>query len=277
MRLRCLPALLAVAGLAAADTLTLRSGQTVEGSYLGGTARQIKMVVGDQIKTYDVDDVLSLAFEGVQAAAPAPAPGPAAAIEDESRKILRIEPSEAARVSAPAAPAAPAPSGTQLAAGTNITIRMIDGVDAKQARVGQTFRASVDDPVLLGEREVIPKGADAVTKLVELQEAGKIAGGGQLTLDLVSVTVNGRPVEVNSQSVTQAGESGKKDSAKVIGGTAALGTIIGAIAGGGKGAAVGALSGAAAGTAVRVITSGADVKIPSETRLTFTLQQPVRL
>jgi hypothetical protein len=112
---------------------------------------------------------------------------------------------------------------------------------------------------------------------VDMQQAGKIAGGGQLTLNLVSVTVNGKPVEVNSQSVTQAGESGKKDSAKVIGGTAALGAIIGAIAGGGKGAAIGGLSGAAAGTAVRVITSGAEVKIPSETRLTFTLDQPIRI
>jgi hypothetical protein len=91
------------------------------------------------------------------------------------------------------------------------------------------------------------------------------------------VNANGRTVDVNSESVTQAGESGKGDSAKVIGGTAALGAIIGAIAGGGKGAAIGAVSGAGAGTAVRVLTSGAEVRIPSETRLTFTLQSPVKL
>lgn len=259
--------LVAAAGVVSADTLTLRDGQTVQGSYLGGTSRQIRMVVGDSIRTFDVGDVLSLTFEGSQAAAPAPAVIERSA---DTQKILRPEP-------APEPARASAWTRTELPAGTNITIRMIDDVDAKVARVGQTFRGSVDDPVMVGDREVIPKGADVVTKLVELQEAGKIAGGGQLTLDLVSVTVNGRPVELNTQSVTQAGESGKKDSAKVIGGTAALGTIIGAIAGGGKGAAVGALSGAAAGTAVRVVTSGANVKIPAETRLTFTLQQAVRL
>ena len=130
---------------------------------------------------------------------------------------------------------------------------------------------------MLGERTVVPRGADVVTRLVEVKDANKISGGGHLTLVLASVNVNGRTVDVDSESVTHAGESGKGDSAKVIGGTAALGAIIGAIAGGGKGAAIGAVSGAGAGTAVRVLTSGAEVKIPSETRLTFTLQSPVKL
>ncbi len=292
MRVRYLLFMFTVVSLVSADTLTLRNGQTVEGSYLGGTSRQVKMAVGDSIRVFDVGDVLSISFEGGQptaaAAPPQPAPPaaparpampaipapPAPPASPDTGKILHVGPEDSARA---ATPATAAPAGTELPAGTNVTIRMIDDVDAKVAQVGQTFRGSIDDPVMLGDRVVIPKGADVVTKLVELQEAGKIVGGGQLTLDLVSVTLNGRPVDLSTQSVTQAGESGKKDSAKVIGGTAALGTIIGAIAGGGKGAAIGAISGAAAGTAVRVVTSGANVKIPAETRLTFTLQQPVRL
>ena len=63
----------------------------------------------------------------------------------------------------------------------------------------------------------------------------------------------------------------------MIGGGAALGAIIGALAGGGKGAAIGAVTGAGAGTAVQVATKGERVKIPSETRLTFTLEYPVRI
>jgi hypothetical protein len=56
-----------------------------------------------------------------------------------------------------------------------------------------------------------------------------------------------------------------------------VGAIIGAIAGGGKGAAIGAASGAAVGGTAQAVTKGQVVKIPSETRLTFTLQQPVQL
>jgi hypothetical protein len=46
------------------------------------------------------------------------------------------------------------------------------------------------------------------------------------------------------------------------------------VAGGGKGAAIGAAVGGGAGTGVQVFTKGQQVKIPSETRLDFTLEQP---
>jgi hypothetical protein len=154
---------------------------------------------------------------------------------------------------------------------------MIDDVDSKVNETGQKFRATVDEPVMVGGEVLIPRGADAITRLAELKTPGKIAGGGEMTLALFSVTVNGQSVEVNAQEVTTTGESRKGESAKVIGGTAALGAIIGAIAGGGKGAAIGGVSGAGAGTAVQVLTQGTRVRIPSETRLTFTLQQGVRI
>jgi hypothetical protein len=155
---------------------------------------------------------------------------------------------------------------------------MIDSVDSERDTVGQTFRASIDEPVTDGRgNTLIPRGADVVVKLVDDQQSGKIEGRTILTLDLVSVVVNGRPVEIDTQSITEQSGSRTARSAKVIGGTAALGAIIGAIAGGGKGAAIGAGAGAGAGTVAQVATKGQRVRIPSETRLTFTLQQAVRL
>jgi hypothetical protein len=280
MKIRLLFAILITLSLASADTLTLRNGRTVQGSYLGGNSRQIRMVVGDSIQTFDVGEVASIQFE-----APKAVEQGQLSTQDEPAPVYRvnpvIKPRPAATAAAPAPATAPAPAASaavnQIPAGTNITIRMIDDVDSKVANVGQTFRASVDEPVIVDGRVVVPRGADVVTKLVELQEPGKIAGGGQLTLDLASITINGQPVPVNSQSVTTTGESRKGESAKVIGGTAALGAIIGAIAGGGKGAAIGAIAGGGAGTAVQVMTQGPRVRVPSESRLTFTLQQPVSL
>jgi hypothetical protein len=91
------------------------------------------------------------------------------------------------------------------------------------------------------------------------------------------VEVDGKPVSVITQGVTTAGQSRTGQTAKVVGGTAALGAIIGAIAGGGRGAAIGAGAGAGAGTAIQVLTKGTRVRVPSETRLTFTLQQRIPL
>jgi len=83
-------------------------------------------------------------------------------------------------------------------------------------------------------------------------------------------------VDVNTTDVSQQSGSRGARSGKVIGCTAVLGTIIGALAGGGRGAAIGAVSGAAVGTGAEVLTKGQRVRIPSETRLTFTLQQPLQ-
>jgi outer membrane lipoprotein SlyB len=112
--------------------------------------------------------------------------------------------------------------------------------------------------------------------LVDDKQSGKIEGRTVLTLDLLQVQVNGRMVDVNTTDVSQQSGSRGARSGKVIGGTAALGTIIGALAGGGRGAAIGAVSGAAVGTGAEVLTKGQRVRIPSETRLTFTLQQPLQ-
>jgi hypothetical protein len=57
-------AILALACVAAcqADTLMLRNGQVVQGTYMGGTARTVKMQVDDTVKTYDVTDIATLQF-----------------------------------------------------------------------------------------------------------------------------------------------------------------------------------------------------------------------
>src|SRR5579885_1282549 len=261
------------AGAASADVITMRNGQTIYGTYIGGNARQIRFDVGGgQIQTFDIGQVQAISFgdSGSQTGqqygnapsynAPAPYPPPA----------------PPPQYGAPTPPPPPSAAGLTIPADTRVTIRMIDPVDSETARLGQTFRASLDEPIEVNGQLVAPRGADVLTKLVQDQRSGKIEGRTALTLALVNISSNGQRVPVTSTDVTeQSGSQGAK-SAKVIGGTAALGTIIGALAGGGKGAAIGAVSGAGAGGAVQALTSGQSVKIPSETRLTFRLQNPVQ-
>ena len=276
--MRLLSAFLLLASVGLADTVTFRDGHTVNGSFLGGDARTIRIAVGDRVENYPIGDVVSLTFGG-----PAISAAPARdERRDDRRDDRRLDPRPETRPD-------PRPDtrrddrqdfggGTTLASGTVLMIRMVDSVDSERDKVGQTFRASLDEPVVdAGGNTVIPRGADVFVKLVDDQQSGKLAGRTILTMDLVSVRVNGRDVEIDTQSITQQSGSRTGRSGKVIGGTAALGAIIGAIAGGGKGAAIGAGAGAGAGTVAEVATKGQRVRIPSETRLTFTLQQPVRL
>ena len=255
----------AAAALASADTLTLRSGEVVQGTFLGGTARQIRMDLGGDIRTYDIGQVQSLTFSDTSYQQP-----PARGTYNDARRDQSPQPSLGAYPPAGAL-------GISIPADTTVTVRMIDAVNSDTARLGQTFRASLDEPIVVNGQEVVPRGADVLTKLVTDERSGKIEGRTVLTLALSTITVNGWPVDVTSNDVQTASNSRGGRSAKVIGGATALGAIIGGIAGGGKGAAIGAGSGAAVGAGTEVMTGGQKVKIPSETRLTFRLQNPVQL
>jgi hypothetical protein len=168
-------------------------------------------------------------------------------------------------------------NGRELAKGAEIVVRLIDGIDSEKSKEGDTFRASLDEPLMIEGETLAPKGADATVKLVAAQESGKLTGRTELTVALVSVAVGGRRLEVNTSTVSQASGSRGERTAKVAVGTAAVGAIIGAIAGGGQGAAIGAGAGAAAGAGSQVFMKGQRVNIPSETILTFTTDAPVKL
>jgi hypothetical protein len=258
----------AAATLGFADTLYMKDGRVVAGTYLGGTARQVRMEVGDQVQSYDLTDVAKIEF---QSAATAPSHRDVQQREVESNRVKLMRPDPSARP-------APAQSSYTIPAGTVLKIRMIDSVDSEVSQLGQTFQASLDDPIVGSNGEtLVARGADVVAKLVEEKQSGKISGRAELTLDLVSIRINGRMVDLNTEEVTTSSESRGSKSGKVIGGTAAVGAILGGIFGGGRGAAIGAASGAGAGGAVQVLTKGQRVRIPAETRLSFTLQNPVRI
>ena len=235
---------LAMTGMAA-DTAVLKDGRVITGTYLGGSPREVKIEVGDQIQPFDVAGILTIQFGASRKGSERQASAPAASIV--------------------------------LPAGTKLAIRMIDPVDSERNSVGQIFAASLDEPVMIDGETVIPRGGDVVVKLVDDKESGKLTGRTTLTLDLVSLKVNGRTVDVNTDTVTEASSSRGARTGKVAGGTALFGTIIGAIAGGGKGAAIGLGAGAAAGLGAEIVTKGQRVRIPSETRLVFVLENAVRL
>ncbi|HLG97230.1 MAG TPA: hypothetical protein VKX49_13040 [Bryobacteraceae bacterium] len=275
MRLRLTILSAAVALLSYGDTLTLRNGRVVHGDYIGGDARHVRFTVGDRVETYSIEDIDNLQFGGEKLRSDAPqpsgfAPEPARAAAPAPARSYDRDRDGDQRPS-------PQAYAAQIPVGTQITVRMIDAVNSEETRLGQTFRASVDEPVIIGDQTVVPRGADAVVKLVEDRQSGKFEGRTVLTLVLQQVMANGRMVDVTTGDVAESSNSRGSRTAKVVGGTTALGAIVGAIAGGGKGAAIGAASGAAVGGTAQAVTRGQVVKIPSETRLTFTVQQPVQL
>ena len=192
-------------------------------------------------------------------------------------------PPVAAAVPAPAAVAAPAPPPrpqartVEVPAGTTLRIQMIDSVDSAVNHTGEEFHASLDAPIVVDNEVIVPKGADVTVRLVQASSAGHISGRSELRLELVKMDFQGRSYALVSSTYDEVGTSRGKRTAATVGGGAGLGALIGAIAGGGKGAAIGAGVGAASGGVYQGVTKGKQVKIPSETKLDFRLEQPLSL
>lgn len=214
------------------------------------------------------------------AAAPAPA-APPQAVPASPAPTPPAAPATPAPTAAPSAPAPTPPPAPQpqekvtIPSGTVVTIRMVDNIDSSRNKPGEEFAATLDAPIAIDDRVLGTRGADARIRLVDAKSAGTMTGQSELQLELINVTINGVPYETHSGYYQQHGASRGTRTAETVGGGAILGALIGGILGHGKGAAIGSIAGAGAGTAVQVSTKGQQVKVPTETRLDFTLTGPV--
>jgi hypothetical protein len=182
-------------------------------------------------------------------------------------------------VEPPPPPPAPIPvidtKQVTVPSGTSVTILMVDSVDSRTSRVGDTFRATIDSPVRINDDVVFQRGADAYVKLTQVASAGDLKGRSELQLALDRVIVGKKWYNLETNVFENQGADQGKKAVRNGALGAAIGAAIGAIAGGGKGAAIGAGAGAGGGVGTTVLMKGEQVRVPSETRLMFTLTQPV--
>ena len=140
------------------------------------------------------------------------------------------------------------------------------------------FGGTLDQPLEIDGFVVAERGARVEGRVSEVQEAGRVRGLAQLTLELTRLhTSDGQSIPIRTTQFVQQGPASKKQDAEKIGAGAVLGTIIGAIAGGGKGAAIGAAAGGAAGAGTVAATRGKPAVLPTETRVSFRIDQAVEI
>jgi hypothetical protein len=170
---------------------------------------------------------------------------------------------------APAPPPPPPPLKVTIPAGTQLSVRLTDALDSEKNHVGDSFHATLSAPVVLGGDTVIPSGADVVGRVAAVQSAGRFAGSSLLTLELTSLSVNGKTYNVQTNQWSRQGKGEGKNTATKVGIGTAAGAILGGLIGGGKGAAIGAASGAGAGTGVSAAKKGEQIKLDPEAVLNF--------
>lgn len=193
--------------------------------------------------------------------------------QQKVEQIARQEPGIASVENKTAVP----PPPIVVPAATDIVVTLDQALGSKTSQTGQTFLATVAQPVSVKGQTAIPKGSGVNGTVVTAQEKGKIKGEGQLSLTLRSITVRGQNYRIETVTLDSTIRGKGKRTAVTTGGGAAGGALIGGLAGGGKGAGIGALAGAAAGFVGGTFTGNKQIELPAETAITFSLSAPLSL
>ena len=190
-----------------------------------------------------------------------------------------------ARAETPAAPApaspavavAPVPRTVKIPAGTLLTAVMIDSVGTETNKVGDTFTASLAEPLVINGQTVVAKGTKVGGRVETLDEPGRVKGKAAISLVLTELLRRDKAYAIATQPFSAQAEPETKQNAIKVGGGAIVGAVVGAIAGGKKGAAIGAAVGGGAGTTAVLATKGQQLKIDSETKVNFVLKNDVEV
>ena len=194
----------------------------------------------------------------------------------------------------PAATRAVTPAVRYYTLGTDQTIRvrMDNELNSGTARVGDRFSTTTVDPIYANGVEVIPAGSKVWGRISSVKRAGRRSPGtisvsfnavempnrARHTINGSLVSLSGDTENVNADNEsTVEGKSNEKRDIVFIGGGAATGALIGAIAGGGKGAGIGAIIGGALGTGGRVLEKEQQAVVKSGTEFGVSLNRSVSL
>lgn len=175
----------------------------------------------------------------------------------------------------------PNPSGTTardtgagrvvLPTGTEIEVRVNEPLSSETSQQGDRFTGEVASDVVdrNSGRILIPRDAQVSGRVLSAVPSGRLSNAGELQLSINTIRIGNGVVNVTVQPFINRGESHTRSNTTKIGGGAALGAIIGAIAGGGKGAAIGAGVGGAAGAGTAAATGKRPAEIKPEAVLKF--------
>ncbi len=185
-------------------------------------------------------------------------------------------PSSGSGASAPAAPrtapterpATPTPRlRLVIPAGTLLPLEIQSTLSTDSSQEGDAVLAVLTESVPL-DGFTLDKGAEVRGRVFTSVPAKRVKGRARLVFGFEEVMEGGEKLAISTEAIDTSGKStGSKDK-KIIGGSALGGLIVGAIKDGKKGAAIGTVIGAAAGGGAVLIMKGDEVEIPRGAQIT---------
>lgn len=234
-------AILLLATAINADTLMLKDGRVLTGTYMSGTASTIVFESDGSSKTYPLSTVISVTFQ-------------------------RSEPAPAIQQSQTKAPAASALAGT-ISAGTKLMVRTETALVTGQAKSGDRFTALLEADIVVGGNLIAARGSTVYGRVSESKKAKRVVGVAKLVIELTDIMIGGQLYPLQTEQIGYEGE--RSGTLKKV----ALGAATGAVIDGSDGAK----TGAAVGAGVAVLTKGKQIEVPARSLLEFRMTQPVQI
>jgi len=184
----------------------------------------------------------------------------------------------------------PSSSSLPVPAGTALMVRLETTLATFSNRVGDPFRGSITQPIVVNGATVIPAGATVEGRVTKLSEPRRISGkptiailpeavilptGERYYLDATLTDTNIPGTDVNTEGQFKGSGHDRRDTIEQGGGTAG-GMLIGGLIGGGPGVLIGGAVGATS-TTVHWLTKHRSATLPAGTQLTLELNRPLTM
>ena len=172
---------------------------------------------------------------------------------------------------------APKPIVLEVPASTKLEVKLAKDLATDKEQPGDAWEGTLAAPISVNGQVVWPAGTPVHGVITQSTAAGRLSSGqGGLGIKLTVVGHN----DVDSGVYLVTGTKRGERNAKFIGGTAALGALVGMLTdrkNQGDHALGGAAIGAAAGTALAAGTADTIIRIPADQPMAFTLTAPERV
>ena len=222
------------AGSLWADTIELADGTLLEGDFVGSSNGIIMFNTGDNIEAFPESEVVGIFLSAGVEAAQEMASNPATAT---------------------------------IPAGTRLVIRTTDTIDSNRHGAGHRFRGQLESAVSVDGVAVLPRGAIVHGRIVAAQQARRVAGSSQLSIEFTDVMLGDELFQISTGGLSAQTQN---EAGRTVGRTA-RGAALGALVDGSSGARTGARVGAGAS----ILTSGASINVPRGTILEVNLTAPL--
>lgn len=225
-----------------ADTLTLNNGSILEGTLLQRNSQELQFEVAGNTMTFNTADVkdLQLSFANTHTE-----------IETDTSSADTTQ------------------AVSSIPAGTPLMISLDSAISTREHASGHRFSASLESDLAINGQLIAKAGSPVYGKVLQSEQAGRLAGKSSLTIALTDITVNGQRVAIQTNAFNGLGDAQGKNTVKKAAGGAAIGGLING--------SDGAKDGAKVGAGLAIITRGGAVQIPANTLLEFQTSAQVNI